>query len=342
MNFLLIRVGSVPAKSNGYLTSGRHGEMTIVILGSRGLVGSAVCRYLTEKKLDFIAATRQEIDVTNSSSIDSFFGHVKPSVVIAAAAKVGGLMANYEYPVEFLSENVLSQTYLMDASYKHDVEKFVFLGSSCIYPKDATQPISEASLLTGPLEVTNEAYAIAKIAGVKLVQGYRREYGRRWISVMPTNLYGINDNFDLKTSHALPALMRKFHDAKIEGQDKVELWGTGKPRREFMFSDDFASALMHVVDNYDDDNPVNIGTGIDVSILELSEIMRGVVGFEGSIQWNTSIPDGTFRKLLDISKLNSLGWKSQNDLASGLRKTYEWFTANYDTARLNVEISPQI
>lgn len=313
--------------------------MTIVVLGSRGLVGSAVCRHLTQKNLNFVAATRRDVDVTNAISIDSFFREVKPSVVIAAAAKVGGLMANFEYPVEFLSENVLSQTYLMDASYKHDVEKFVFLGSSCIYPKEAPQPISEDSLLTGPLEITNEAYAIAKITGVKLVQGYRREYGRKWISVMPTNLYGVNDNFDLRTSHALPALMRKFHDAKINGLDSVELWGTGKPRREFMFSDDFASALMHVIENYDDDKPINVGTGTDVSILELSEIMKEIVGFEGSIRWNNDIPDGTFRKLLDISKLKSLGWKPENDLASGLRQTYEWFKGNYENARLSVEIS---
>lgn len=313
--------------------------MTIVVLGSRGLVGSAVCRHLTKKNLNFVAATRRDVDVTNAISIDSFFREVKPSVVIAAAAKVGGLMANFEYPVEFLSENVLSQTYLMDASYKHDVEKFVFLGSSCIYPKEAPQPISEDSLLTGPLEITNEAYAIAKITGVKLVQGYRREYGRKWISVMPTNLYGINDNFDLRTSHALPALMRKFHDAKINGLDSVELWGTGKPRREFMFSDDFASALMHVIENYDDDKPINVGTGTDVSILELSEIMKEIVGFKGSIRWNNDIPDGTFRKLLDISKLKSLGWKPENDLASGLRQTYGWFKENYENARLSVEIS---
>ena len=313
--------------------------MTIVVLGSRGLVGSAVCRHLTKKNLNFVAATRRDVDVTSAISIDSFFREVKPSVVIAAAAKVGGLMANFEYPVEFLSENVLSQTYLMDASYKHDVEKFVFLGSSCIYPKEAPQPISEDSLLTGPLEITNEAYAIAKITGVKLVQGYRREYGRKWISVMPTNLYGVNDNFDLRTSHALPALMRKFHDAKTNGLDSVELWGTGKPRREFMFSDDFASALMHVIENYDDDKPINVGTGTDVSILELSEIMKEIVGFKGSIRWNNDIPDGTFRKLLDISKLKSLGWKPENDLASGLRQTYEWFKENYENARLSVEIS---
>jgi GDP-L-fucose synthase len=289
--------------------------------------------------MQFIPVTRELMDVTSPTSINAFFELHRPRVVFAAAAKVGGLMANYEFPVEFLRENVLAQTYLMDAAHRFDVEKFIFLGSSCIYPRGAVQPISENSLLTGPLEITNEAYAIAKIAGVKLVQGYRREYGRKWISVMPTNLYGINDNFDLKTSHALPALMRKFHDAKTNKKDTVELWGTGNPRREFMFSDDFASALMHVIENYDDDKPINVGTGTDVSILELSEIMREIVGFEGSIRWNNDIPDGTFRKLLDISKLKSLGWKPENDLASGLQQTYEWFKENYENARLSVEIS---
>jgi GDP-L-fucose synthase len=289
--------------------------------------------------MQFIPATRELIDVTSPTSINAFFELHRPRVVFAAAAKVGGLMANYEFPVEFLRENVLAQTYLMDAAHRFDVEKFIFLGSSCIYPRDAVQPISENSLLTGPLEITNEAYAIAKIAGVKLVQGYRREYGRKWISVMPTNLYGINDNFDLKTSHALPALMRKFHDAKANKKDTVELWGTGNPRREFMFSDDFASALLHVVDNYDDETPINIGTGRDISILELSEIMKEVVGFEGEITWNKTVPDGTFRKLLDISKLKSLDWSPSNTLAEGIRKTYDWFKANYNNARLSVNIS---
>jgi GDP-L-fucose synthase len=313
--------------------------MSILVLGSKGLVGSALCRQLTSKSMRFIPATRELIDVTSPTSINAFFELHRPRVVIAAAAKVGGLMANYEFPVEFLKENVLAQTYLMEAAHRFDVEKFIFLGSSCIYPRDAVQPISENSLLTGPLEITNEAYAIAKIAGVKLVQGYRREYGRKWISVMPTNLYGINDNFDLKTSHALPALMRKFHDAKTNNKDTVELWGTGNPRREFMFSDDFASALLHVVDNYDDETPINIGTGRDISILELSAIMKEVVGFEGEITWNKTVPDGTFRKLLDISKLKSLDWSPSYTLAEGIRKTYDWFKANYNNARLSVNIS---
>lgn len=313
--------------------------MPIVVLGSKGLVGSAVCRYLSAREIPHEDATRDSIDIGDPLSIDRYFKKIQPTVVIAAAAKVGGLMANNEYPVEFLSDNVLSQTYLMGAAHKYNVNKFVFLGSSCIYPKETQQPITEESLLTGPLEITNEAYAIAKIAGVKLVQGYRREYAHKWISVMPTNLYGINDNFDLRTSHALPALMRKFHDAKVQGLDSVELWGTGNPRREFMLSDDFASALMHVIEHYDDDKPINIGTGEDISIRELSIIMKEVVGFEGEIKWNADIPDGTFRKLLDVSKLNSLGWKPQNNLLTGLRKTYEWFTLNYSNARLNVEIS---
>jgi GDP-L-fucose synthase len=313
--------------------------MTVVVLGSTGLVGSAVCRQLELRKQPFIAATRQMVDVTDEAQIDSFFREIKPRVVIAAAAKVGGLMANYEFPVEFLSENVLSQTFLMHSAHKYDVEKFVFLGSSCIYPREAHQPISESSLLTGPLEVTNEAYAIAKIAGVKLIQGFRREYKRNWISVMPTNLYGINDNFDLRTSHALPALMRKFHDAKVRGSRSVELWGTGSPRREFMYSDDFASALLHVTEKYDDDEPINIGTGTDISISELAIIMRDVVGYEGEIIWNREIPDGTFRKLLDVTKLHKLGWKHQRTLQEGLKETYEWFQQNYERSRLNVHVS---
>ena len=311
----------------------------ILVLGSNGLVGSAVTRLLAKSDIPYFAATRQHANLLDFQAVLNLFEALKPKVVIAAAAKVGGMVANFDFPVEFLSENVLSQTYLMNAAHKTHVEKFVFLGSSCIYPRNAIHPITEESLLTGPLEVTNEAYAIAKIAGVKLVQGYRREYGRKWISVMPTNLYGINDNFDLRTSHALPALMRKFHDAKINRKDSVELWGTGNPRREFMFSDDFASALLHVVENYDDDTPINIGTGQDISIFELSAIMREVVGFQGEIIWNKTVPDGTFRKLLDVSKLKSLNWSPPHTLTEGISKTYDWFKANYNNARLSVNIS---
>ena len=309
-----------------------------LVLGSRGLVGSAVVRQLISAGKDFYAATRADADITDAISIDSLISDVQPRVVIAAAARVGGLIANHRYPVEFLEDNVVGQTFLMRSAHKHDVERFVFLGSSCIYPRDAKQPISESSLLTGELEVTNEAYAIAKIAGLKLVQSYRREYGRKWISVMPTNLFGINDNFDLETSHALPALMRKFHEAKVKGQPSVELWGSGKPQREFMFSDDFAEALLFVIDRYDSDEPINIGTGTDISIRDLSDLMIRVTRYEGGVNWNQEIPDGTFRKLLDCSKLAALGWKSGIDLEKAVQETYNWFKSNYGSARLSVQV----
>ena len=309
-----------------------------LVLGSRGLVGSAVVRQLISAGKDFYAATRADADITDAISIDSLISDVQPRVVIAAAARVGGLIANHRYPVEFLEDNLVGQTFLMRSAHKHDVERFVFLGSSCIYPRDAKQPISESSLLTGELEVTNEAYAIAKIAGLKLVQSYRREYGRKWISVMPTNLFGINDNFDLETSHALPALMRKFHEAKVNGQPSVELWGSGKPQREFMFSDDFAEALLFVIDRYDSDEPINIGTGTDISIRDLSDLMIRVTRYEGGVNWNKEIPDGTFRKLLDSSKLAALGWKSGIDLEKAVQETYNWFKSNYGSARLSVQV----
>ena len=309
-----------------------------LVLGSRGLVGSAVVRQLISAGKDFYAATRADADITDAISIDSLISNVQPRVVIAAAATVGGLIANHRYPVEFLEDNIIGQTFLMRSAYKHDVERFVFLGSSCIYPRDAKQPISESSLLTGELEVTNEAYAIAKIAGLKLVQSYRREYGRKWISVMPTNLFGINDNFDLETSHALPALMRKFHEAKVNGQPSVELGGSGKPKREFMLSDDFAEALLFVIDRYDSDEPINIGTGKDISIRDLSDLMIRVTGYEGGVNWNQDIPDGTFRKLLDTSKLATLGWKSGIDLEKAVHETYDWFKSNYENARLSVQV----
>ena len=309
-----------------------------LVLGSRGLVGSAVVRQLISAGKDFYAATRADADITDAISIDSLISNVQPRVVIAAAARVGGLIANHRYPVEFLEDNIIGQTFLMRSAYKHDVERFVFLGSSCIYPRDAKQPISESSLLTGELEVTNEAYAIAKIAGLKLVQSYRREYGRKWISVMPTNLFGINDNFDLETSHALPALMRKFHEAKVNGQPSVELGGSGKPKREFMLSDDFAEALLFVIDRYDSDEPINIGTGTDISIRDLSDLMIRVTGYEGGVNWNQEIPDGTFRKLLDTSKLATLGWKSGIDLEKAVHETYDWFKSNYENARLSVQV----
>ena len=313
-------------------------ECEYLVLGARGLVGSAVARRLSDLGLDYVAATREHVDITDETSIQKIFEICKPKIVIAAAAKVGGLMANFNYPVEFLSENVLSQTLLMKAAHNQDVQKFVFLGSSCIYPKLAAQPVHESSLLTGELEVTNEAYAIAKISGVKLVQAYRREYGRKWISVMPTNLFGVNDNFDLETSHALPALMRKFHEARNGKMPSVKLWGTGKPRREFMFSDEFADALLFTVANYDSDEPINIGTGKDVSIKELAEIMANVTNYSGTILWDSDVPDGTYRKLLDVTKLHDLGWHSKIDLTEAIKHTYEWFRNNYGEARLSVNV----
>jgi GDP-L-fucose synthase len=312
--------------------------MSVVVLGSRGLVGSAICRELERQNISHIGTTRSSIDITNRDSVFKFFEETRPHLVFVAAAKVGGLMANYQYPVEFLSENILAQTFLMEAAHYFRVERFVFLGSSCIYPRDATQPIAEESLLSGPLELTNEAYAIAKIAGIKLIQGYRREYGYKWISAMPTNLFGINDNFDLRTSHVLPALLRKFHDAKSSDLDFVELWGSGKPRREFMFSDDFASAILHISKNYDSDMPINVGTGEDLSILELANLIKSIVGFEGGIRWNSEFPDGTPRKLLDVSRLRNLGWKHKYSLESAIQKTYNWFKDNYKGSRLEVSV----
>ena len=312
--------------------------MTAVVLGSRGLAGSAICRKLDSLGKTYLAATREMVDVTNPDQVDSFFEKTRPKLLFMAAAKVGGLMANFRNPVQFLSENILAQTYVINAAHKYDVDRLVFLGSSCIYPRNASQPISENSLLTGPLEVTNEAYAIAKISGVKLIQSYRRQYSRAWISVMPTNLFGLNDNFDLENSHALAAIMRKMHDAKIAEAESVQLWGTGSPRREFMYSDDFAGALLFVADNYDSDAPINIGTGEDLTIRELATMIKQIVGFKGEVVWNDSIPDGTPRKQLDISRLRDLGWQTEVDFLSGLRDTYNWFSDNYAESRLSVPI----
>jgi GDP-L-fucose synthase len=261
--------------------------------------------------------------------------------VIGAAAKVGGMIANKTYPVEFLIENLTIQNNMAQAAFLNQVEKLVFLGSSCIYPTKADQPISEDSLLTGVLEKSNEAYAVAKIAGVKLMQSYRDEYEKNWISVMPTNLYGPGDNFDLNNSHVLAAFIRKFFDATILKQRELELWGSGNPRREFMHVDDFADGLLFVHDNYSERELINIGTGSDVSIKELAKMMGDISGFQGEISWNTSVPDGTFQKLLNVRKLNSLGWKSKITLEKGLQSTYDWFVSNIGQARLNVPISSQ-
>lgn len=310
-----------------------------LVLGSNGLVGSALVRALNRQGASYKAATRADGNLNDENSVKNLIEKTRPRAIVMAAAKVGGIMANLNHPVQFLSENILSQTYVMNTAHHYDVERLVFLGSSCIYPKNAPQPISEGTLLTGVLEKTNEPYAIAKIAGIKLLQGYRSQYARKWISVMPTNLYGINDNFDLRNSHVLAALIRKFHDAKISQASTVELWGSGTPRREFMNSDDLASAILFLLDKYDSDEPINVGTGKDISIRELADLVKGIVGFQGEILWNQAIPDGTFQKLLDVSNLKNLGWEPQISLRDGIIQTYEWFKTNYEDTRLSVPIA---
>jgi GDP-L-fucose synthase len=288
------------------------------------LVGSAVWRALAQRGVDLVGWTSQELDLRDRDATFDAVTSTRPDVIVMAAARVGGIMANSTHPVQFLNENLRVQTNLFEAAHENDVERVLFLGSNCIYPRDAAQPIAESSLMTGPLERTNRAYAIAKIAGIEAVWAYRQQYGRRWISAMPCNLYGPGDNFSLTSSHVLPALIRKLSD----GADRVDLWGTGTPRREFLHSDDAASAMIHLLEHYDGDAPVNVGYGEDVSIAELAAIVADVVGFEGEIVWDTSKPDGTPRKLLDISTLRSLGWAPRIGLRAGIGMTYEWFTAN--------------
>jgi GDP-L-fucose synthase len=300
--------------------------LNIYVAGHKGLVGSALVRRIENiGKHTWIGATRDELDLCDRNAVFDFIGQHRPDGVIIAAAKVGGIVANRDYPVEFLSENVQVQTNLMDAAHKFDVENLVFLGSSCIYPKFAPQPINEDSLLTGPLEETNEAYAIAKIAGVKLVQAYRREFGRKWTSAMPTNLYGPGDNFDPQSSHVLPALLRKFHEASLSGAESVTLWGSGSPRREFLHVDDLAKAVLFLLQGYDGATAINVGTGVDLEISELASLIAQVTGYDGQIDWDTSKPDGTPQKLLDVGRINNLGWTSEITLNQGLRTTYDWF-----------------
>jgi len=302
----------------------------IYIAGHRGLVGSALWRHFKSAGFsNLIGNTSTEVDLRKQDQTASAIASAKPEILIIAAAKVGGIMANSNYPVEFLNENLKIQTNLFEAALANDVSRVLFLGSSCIYPKFATQPISEKSLLTGVLEETNDAYAIAKIAGVMQVEAYRREYKRSWISAMPTNLYGSEDNFDLQTSHVLPALIRKFHEAKVSRESVVTLWGSGKPMREFLHTDDLARAVLHLLENYDDRAPINIGWGRDISIADLAALIAEIVGYEGAIEWDDSKPDGTPRKLLDTSKINSLGWYPEIGLREGIESTYKWFLTNY-------------
>jgi len=301
-------------------------DSKIYVAGHRGLVGSAIMRKLKQEGYtNIITRTHKELDLTNQAQTQEFFEKEKPEYVFLAAAKVGGIHANNTYPADFAYINTMIESNVIKASYDYDVKKLLFLGSSCIYPKLCPQPIKEEYLLTGPLEKTNEAYAIAKIAGLKMCQYFNRQYGTKYISVMPTNLYGPNDNFDLETSHAFAALLRKFHEAKINNKPYVEVWGTGTPRREFLHVDDLADAVVYLMNNYDENEPLNIGTGKDVTIKELAELIKEVVGYEGEIKFDTTKPDGTPRKLLDVSRLHNAGWEHKITLREGIENTYEWF-----------------
>ena len=301
----------------------------IFVAGHRGLVGSALVRKLVHDGFaQVVTRDRAELDLRKEGDVSLFFGQEKPVVVILAAAKVGGIKANNDLPVEFLLENLQIQNNIIRAAHDSGVRKLLFLGSSCIYPKQAPQPIPESALLSGPLEPTNEAYAIAKIAGIKLCQAFSREYGANFISAMPTNLYGPNDNFDLLSSHVLPALLRKAHTAKLEGQRELVVWGSGNPRREFLHVDDLAAACVFLLEKYDSPEIINIGCGEDISIRELAELICEVVGFEGELAWDTTKPDGTPRKLLDVSKVHALGWRHAIPLREGIARTYQWFLEN--------------
>jgi GDP-L-fucose synthase len=302
------------------------------VAGHRGLVGSAIVRRLEGDGFEnLIVRTRKEVDLTDPRAVDMFFETEKPEYVFLAAAKVGGILANATYPVDFLRDNLAIELNVLHAAHRNRVKKLLFLGSSCIYPKFAPQPMKEEHLLTGGLEPTNEPYAIAKIAGIKLCQAYRKQHGANFISAMPTNLYGPGDNFDLSSSHVLPALIRKFHEAKERGEPSVTVWGTGTPRREFLHVDDLADACLFLMDNYSGDESLNIGVGKDVSIAEVASLVGDVVGYEGEISYDTSKPDGTPRKLLDISKLNNLGWQARIPLRVGIEQTYRWFVSALPT-----------
>jgi GDP-L-fucose synthase len=307
--------------------------MKIYIAGHRGLVGSALVRlYASLPEWEIVTRTHAELDLMDRERVREFFATERPQAVILAAAKVGGIHANATQQVEFLLHNMRIQNNVIEAAADHDVEKLLFLGSSCIYPKNCPQPIKEEYLLTAPLEPTNEGYALAKITGLKLCQHYHRQYGRRFISAMPSNLYGPNDNFDLETSHVLPALIRKFHEAKVNGSPSVPLWGTGSPRREFLHVDDLASACAALLDQYDSDQPINVGVGDDVTIRELAEMVRDTIGYDGDLAWDAGKPDGTPRKLMDTSLLAAFGWYPKITLKEGLRSTYEWYLANHASA----------
>jgi len=305
-------------------------DAKIYVAGHRGLVGSAIMRKLKKEGYNnLVYRTSSELDLRRQEKVEEFFKEEKPEYVILAAAKVGGIQANNTYSAEFLYDNLMIESNVIEAAYQNDVNKLLFLGSSCIYPKFADQPMKEDYLLSGKLESTNEGYAVSKITGLKLCEHYNKQYGTNFISAMPTNLYGPNDNFDLETSHVLPALIRKFHEAKVNDEDEVVIWGTVKPRREFLHVDDLADALLFLMNNYNGDQFVNVGVGKDISILELAELIKDIVGFEGEIVNDTSKPDGTPRKLLDVSRLSEIGWEANIGLREGIKNTYKWFKENY-------------
>ena len=302
----------------------------IYVAGHNGMVGSAIVRKL--KSLGYenlVLKSSKELDLRNSGDVTSFFNKERPEFIFLAAAKVGGILANSNYKADFIFDNLTIQNNVIKNAHLFKVEKLLFLGSSCIYPKNSPQPIKEEYLLTGLLEKTNEPYAIAKIAGLKMCQYFREQYGCNFISIMPTNLYGKNDNFDLKTSHVLPALLRKFHDAKLNKENKVEIWGSGNPKREFLHVDDLADACVFLMNNYNKSETINVGTGVDISIKDLVLLIKKITGFKGDLEWNSSMPDGTYRKLLDVSKIHNLQWKAKINLTDGIKLTYDWYIKNH-------------
>lgn len=306
---------------------------TIFVAGHKGMVGSAVIRRLLSESCQILTVARAELDLLDQVKVRAFLESNKPDCVVVAAAYVGGILANSSYPVDFLYRNIQMQNNIIEGAHRADINRLLFLGSSCIYPKFADQPIREEALLTGPLEPTNEWYAIAKIAGIKLCDAYRQQFGRSYISAMPTNLYGPFDNFNLENSHVLPALIRKYHTAKLEGRESIELWGSGSPLREFMHVDDLADALIFLLQHFDEAGPLNIGTGSEISISDLATLIHEITKFEGGVTWDLTKPDGTPRKLMDSTKLNAMGWSYSIDLKQGIEQTYQWFLENQDNYR---------
>jgi GDP-L-fucose synthase len=303
------------------------------VAGHRGLVGGAIVRRLQDEPSRVLTAGRERADLRRQAEVEDWLAEARPHAVVLAAAKVGGILANDRYPADFIQDNLLMETNVIAAAQKLGVEKLVFLGSSCIYPKHAEQPLTEDALLTGPLEPTNEWYAIAKIAGIKLCQAHRRQHGADFVSAMPTNLYGPGDNFHPEHSHVIPALIRRFHEAKVNGDSEVTVWGTGRPTREFLYVDDCADAIVHILKHYSGERHLNVGTGAEVTIAELAETVKRVVGFDGELVWDTSKPDGTPRKVMDVTRIEAVGWRAQTDLETGLSKTYDWYLRNVERAR---------